>query len=107
MKKIVFAVLVGVVVLPFVTSAAFMEAGEEVILRGDQVIAEDVYIAGGSIASSAQVDADLIAAGGSLFISNAVSADLIVAGGNVNIIGDVGDDVSSSWRKYNYFRKYN
>ena len=74
--------------------ALAQDIGEDVLKRG--VINEDLYLAGGRIRVTADVDGDVIAAGGRVAIDNRVSGDILAAGGSINIGGHVLDDVRAA-----------
>jgi hypothetical protein len=53
----------------------------------------NVYLAGGSVHLSAEVDGDFVAAGGSVAVDQPVKGDLTLAGGSISVRAPVGDDV--------------
>lgn len=71
--------------------AAAQEAGDNIVKRGR--IAQDLYLAGGTVEVLANVDGDVVAAGGQVSIDNGVSGDVMAAGGTVAVRGRVADDV--------------
>ena len=74
--------------------AVAQEAGDTIVKQGR--IAEDIYLAGGTVDVLANVDGDVVAAGGQVTIDNTVSGDVMAAGGNVVIRARVGDDVRAA-----------
>ncbi|MDH3691340.1 MAG: polymer-forming cytoskeletal protein [Gammaproteobacteria bacterium] len=59
-------------------------------------VAEDLYLAGGTVQLLTDVSGDAVIAGGSVTVAKRVGSDLLVAGGAVTISGDVGDDVRAA-----------
>ncbi len=84
------ALLFGVPALLF---AADFRSGDQVSVKSTETVAEDLYMAGGTITSAGSVTGDLYAGGGTVLISGAVSEDLVAGGGTVTVLGPVGDDV--------------
>lgn len=64
--------------------------GESVVQRGR--VAEDLYLAGGTVSVEAQVEGDVTAAGGQVTIDDAVSGDVMAFGGTVTLRAKVNDD---------------
>lgn len=73
------------------TNAVAQQVGETVTKRGTML--EDIYLAGGTVDVSADVQGDVVAAGGRILIGQRVTGDILAAGGTVDIGGDVLDDV--------------
>ena len=71
-------------------SGAMIKGGE--ILSIDNPVGDDLYIAGGQIYVTENIDGDLIAAGGELIIQGDVAEDLTLAGGRITVSGDIDDD---------------
>jgi len=91
-RPLLLTALVVVMCLPLV--GATQEAGDAIVKQGR--IAQDIYLAGGTIDMLADVDGDVIAAGGQINIDQSVSGDILVAGGNISIRARVGDDVRAA-----------
>lgn len=81
------------VLIPSALLAADFRAAETPQVAKEEVVNDDVYLAGGSISSLGDVRGDLISVGGSMVLSGAVLHDLMAAGGNVSITSSVGDDL--------------
>jgi cytoskeletal protein CcmA (bactofilin family) len=64
--------------------------GESVVQRGR--VAEDLYVAGGTVSVAAQVEGDVTAAGGQVTIDDSVSGDVMAFGGTLTLRARVGDD---------------
>ena len=91
-----FRILLGLLVILFVLSnpaSAFtiIEGAGTIII--DDVIEDDVYVAGNNIIIKGTVIGDVVAAGGMVDVQGNITQDLIVAAGDVSIKGKVGDDV--------------
>jgi len=94
MKKFLkYGVIVLMMVLPLMSFAAKFKAGEQVSTGKDEKVADDLYMAGGSVISAGGIKGDLITAGGNIIISGDIEEDLIVGGGNINILSNIGDDL--------------
>jgi cytoskeletal protein CcmA (bactofilin family) len=78
---------------PAFVSAAEFRSGDQPSLSANEVLAEDLYIAGGNVTVAGQVNGDLITAGGNVIVRGSVSADVTGSGGTVMLLSDVGDDV--------------
>jgi len=79
--------------LPILTTAAELRAGEQPSIGPDEIFTDDFYIAGGNVTNSGTIIGDLVAAGGNILIDGSISEDLLVGGGSITILADVGDDV--------------
>lgn len=93
-----FAVLVAAfpTILLASTPTAAQDLGESVVRRGP--IAQDVYLAGGTVAVHADVRGDVVAAGGRVIIDQRVSGDVLAAGGRLDLTAEVLDDVRVAGR---------
>jgi len=88
--------LVGLLMLIFSGGALAAEfgGGEDVYrLAADEVVGDDLYVAGGEIYIDGVVQGDLFAFGGYIEINGTVEGDLVAAGGSIVINGQVLDDV--------------
>lgn len=59
----------------------------------DNVVEDDLYVAGGNVIIEGTVIGDVVAAAGNVTVKGNITQDLIVAAGEVTIDGVVGDDV--------------
>ncbi|MFC1731920.1 hypothetical protein ACFL6I_16500 [candidate division KSB1 bacterium] len=73
-------------------SAATFKAGDVYEYKGGGT-ADDIYIAGGSIDVSGDINGDGILAGGEVSVLGDVTEDVTAAGGSVRLLGSIGDDV--------------
>lgn len=76
-------------------SAAAVEfkTGEQVEITSQQVIEDDLYMAGDTLTVSGRVEGDVVAWGRIVRINGVVEGDLIAAGQMIEISGQVLDDV--------------
>jgi hypothetical protein len=80
-------------ILPLAAFAMDIRVGENPSVSTNELITNDVYMAGASIMSAGNIEGDLVAGGGTILVSNPVSGDAILGGGNITILSDIGDDV--------------
>jgi cytoskeletal protein CcmA (bactofilin family) len=94
-KKITLSIfgLALMLALPMSASAAQFLGGEELTVRADQTIEENLYVGGGVANIEGEVDGDILAAGGDLTLSGSSTSDVTVVGGDVVISGNVGEDL--------------
>ncbi len=78
--------------LPIAVSAARLIVGEQPSLPVG-TIAEDIYLFGGNITSSADITGDLVAAGGNMLVNGSISQDAALGGGSITMLASVGDDL--------------
>lgn len=76
-------------------SALTVIEGTDTIVIED-VIEDDVYVAGSNIIIKGTVIGDVVVAGGIVDVQGNITQDLIVAAGEVTISGNVGDDVRAA-----------
>lgn len=86
-----------VILLVLMSTAAGLafegRAGENVVVETDQVIPDDLYVAGDAITINGTIQGDLVATGGTINVEGTVEGDLIAAGRSVTVNGTVNDDV--------------
>jgi hypothetical protein len=93
-KKIsILVLLLTFTLMPVLSSATELRAGEQPTVGQNEKINEDLYIAGGNVTSSGTIVGDLVAGGGNVLIDGSISEDLAVGGGSITILADVGDDI--------------
>ncbi len=94
-KKITLSIfgLALVFTLPMSASAAQFLGGEELSVRADQTIEENLYVGGGVANIEGEVDGDILIAGGNIIISGSATNDVTAAGGDVFVSGEVGEDL--------------
>ena len=73
--------------------AADFRGGDEVIVAANEVIEDDLYVAGETIRIEGTVRGDVIAAGQQVIISGTVEGDLMACGQAVVVTGRVADDI--------------
>jgi hypothetical protein len=79
--------------LPSEARAAEFMGSDQVLIREDQVINDDVYATGGTVTVEGTINGDLLAAAGSIDVAGVVNGDVIITGGTLVIEGKVADDV--------------
>ena len=95
MKPLTFfgaALLLVAVPLTAVNAARF-ERGDIVTVAPQELVSENIYLAGGQVTFSSTAQKDVVAAGGKVLQNGAVWGDVIIAGGTVDVIEDVRGDV--------------
>ncbi len=79
-------------------SPAHAEArtGETVVVAAGEIVYENLYASGGTVAIRGTVHGDLIVAGGNVVIDGQVLGDVLAAGGQVTLSGAVVGDVRAA-----------
>jgi len=67
-------------------------SGENIVIKADEVIEDDLYVSASKFTLDGTVKGDLIVAGGTITINGTVEGDLIAAGQTIIINGTVTDD---------------
>lgn len=99
MKKLtLLGVLAGL--LPVVALAAYVGVGDSVMAplspAGEQSVAQNAYLVGGTVNVANPVYGDVMAAGGTIIISGKVEQDILALGGNISMIGISAEDVRTA-----------
>ena len=76
--------------LPSAATAAEFRAGDRVTIGADEVLGEDLYVAGGTTVIDGTINGDLTVAGGIVEIRGTVTGSVNAAGGTVLVDGTVG-----------------
>ena len=92
MKKILILLLSFFMLAAFSASAATFRVGEVYEYKGG-VIVDDLYIVGGAIDVTGDINGDGILVGGDISVLGNVTEDILAAGGVIRLLGSVGDDV--------------
>jgi hypothetical protein len=87
------AVFVAVAAFAAPASAATLRAGETYSLPKGDIVADNLYAAGGDVTLLGILQKDAFLAGGNVIVGSPVGEDLAVAAGTVNVIESVGGDV--------------
>lgn len=77
-------------------AAAEVRGGETVLLEEGEILDENLYASGGTVAIRGDVRGDVVVAGGTVLITGAVRGDVLAAGGQVTISGRVLGDVRAA-----------
>lgn len=82
------------VALVFASPAWAIEtrSGDDVVIRSEEVVKDDLYVGADNVTVDGTVEGDLVAAGGTIRINGTVEGDLIAAGQTVIVNGTVDDD---------------
>lgn len=81
--------------LIFVPAASAYDGrgGDTVVIGKDEVINDDLFVAGATVTVDGTVNGDLAAAGQTVIINGKVTGNVFVAGSSVTVNGEVGHDV--------------
>jgi cytoskeletal protein CcmA (bactofilin family) len=85
--------VLALLVLVPAASAYDGRTGESVVIGPDEVISDDLFVAGETVTVDGTVNGDLIAAGQTVIINGKVTGNVIAAGSSVTVNGEVGYDV--------------
>ena len=96
--KVAWKVVAGVLALAMMLAlavtpalAAAFKSGNSVVVGADDVVDDDLYVAGNTIVIDGTVKGDLFAAGNSITVNGTVEGDVFAAGQFVTINGTVED----------------
>ncbi len=92
-KTLLVGVILSVVLVPVLASAASVQMGERYVLAEAENIAGNFYVAGSELNFDGEIAGDLYAAGEKVYVRGGVSEDVALAGGEIEVNGTVGDDV--------------
>jgi cytoskeletal protein CcmA (bactofilin family) len=81
----------ALVLLLVPAAGAAQQPGEPVVRRGH--VADNLYLAGGTVDVNVQADADVVVAGSRVSVDGRIEGDVLAAGGETTISGTVLDDV--------------
>lgn len=84
----IFATLFVALILMQSAAAFEIKGGEKYVLLEDEVINDDLLVAGGEVTINGVVKGDVLAAGGNIVINGDVEGDIIAAGGSIEIAGN-------------------
>lgn len=76
-----------------IVQGAQFRSGDEVIVKSDETVEEDLYIFGKEVIVDGTVLGDLVVFAGQVTVNGSVDGDLIVAAPTVLLNGAVGDDI--------------
>jgi len=86
-------ILVALFAVPVFISAALVQTGEEYSLVKGETISENLYVVGGNVTISGDVQGDLIIAGGNIIVTGNISEDVLIVGGSLSVLGEIGEDL--------------
>ena len=89
------ASLLGLVLFLLISFAYSVEfrSDENIVIAADEVIEDDLYVAGATVTLDGTVLGDIVTAGRHITINGKVEGDVIAAGQTITINGEVTDDV--------------
>ncbi len=85
--------LCSALLLPLSADASLFKAGESVTVPKDEIVSDNLYIAGGQLTVSTSALRDVVAAGGKILLNGQVWGDALLAGGSVDVLELVQGDV--------------
>ena len=91
--RVFVLILIALFGVPVFASAALIQAGEEYSLVKGETISENLYVAGGNVTISGNVQGDLIIAGGNVIVTGNISEDVLFVGGSLSVLGEIGEDL--------------
>jgi cytoskeletal protein CcmA (bactofilin family) len=92
-KFVIAFVAFGCIVAGVSTTQGDTKADENVTVKADETIEDDLYVFGDKITVEGTIKGDLLAAGREIVISGTVEGDVLAAAQNITIEGKVLDDV--------------
>lgn len=95
MQKLIFSLFLSISFLPLSSTPTFakVQYGEgEVIVAKNEVISDDLYIAGNTVRIEGRVEGDLYAAGEYIFLTGDITGDVTAIGNDLTIEGSIGQD---------------
>jgi len=91
--NVIWVILFFALMAPFLAFAADFRAGGDYILRSNETVRENLYVAAGTANIEGTATEDVFLAAGTINVSGMVSGDLNVTGGTVNAGGRLLGDV--------------
>lgn len=85
--------VLGLMLMPVVVSAAAIETGQQYLLPRGEEVRGNLYIGSGHASVAGAVIGDLYVGAGSAVVAGRVVEDLVVVGGNITVTGEVLGDV--------------
>ena len=70
--------------------------GDAITISSEEVVDDDLYVAGGAIIIDGTVNGDLWAAGNAIIVNGTVTGSVMAAGRTIDITGDVGHAVRAA-----------
>lgn len=95
MQKIILTLILSISLLTLTSTPvlAKVQYGEgEVVVSKNEVISDDLYIAGKTVRIEGKVEGDLYVAGENIFVTGDVVGDTTAVGSDINIEGSIGQD---------------
>jgi cytoskeletal protein CcmA (bactofilin family) len=94
-SSVTLGLVLALVSIPALPAAAFVPRAGNTVVVADAV-ADDLYVAAGTINVTGDVDGDVTAVGGTITLTGPVTGGILAAGGTVGIRGSVGRNVRAA-----------
>jgi hypothetical protein len=93
-----FLIFLGVVILPLFfiatpASSGDMRFAKDLTITVDEIVNDDVYLAGERVRIDGTVNGDAIVTGTEIIINGIITGDVMAAGRSITINGKVNDDI--------------
>jgi hypothetical protein len=94
MKTLTLLAIIFITTLLFPQPAAAAEIrhAERAVVKADEVIDDDLFIAGEAVIIKGRVNGNLFVSGGIVTIDGAIQKDIYAAAGQITVSGSIGDD---------------
>lgn len=96
MIRLVLPLFFLLILLPGIIFAAEFKNGDSITIPEDEIISDDLYVAGGTVTINGTIEGDLIVGGGIIDVKGTVNGDVIAGGGTITLRGIVLDDVRAA-----------
>ena len=90
------ALLSLALLVPAAAQAAHFQHGHDAVIGPNDVIDDDLYIAGGTVEIRGRVNGDVVASGGTVLVNGEVTGNLFTFSGNAVVTGHVGGSMRSA-----------
>lgn len=88
--------LLALFLYPTTASAKVVSSEGPVTINADEVVDDDLFLAGETVTVEGTVNGDLYAAGGEVRVDGIVNGDVLVAGGMIEVSGTIADDLRAA-----------
>jgi|AntRauTorckE6833_2_1112554.scaffolds.fasta_scaffold01128_4 cytoskeletal protein CcmA (bactofilin family) len=91
----------GIFGIHHTVQAADYRSNDNVTVGGDEVIQDDLFVAGTNLQIDGIVEGDVYAAGEQIIVNGQIDGDLIVAGSTITVNGDIGGSIRAVGQNLN------